>query len=45
MAILLPARRFKSVDLPTFWRPTMATIGLVIFYKPYPLDKGRGEWS
>src|SRR3989304_8925504 len=27
-----PAKRLKSVDLPTFGRPTKATMGFMIFY-------------
>ena len=30
--ILSPARVLKRVDFPTFGRPTMATIGLLIFF-------------
>ena len=32
MEIFSPARALNSVDFPTFGRPTMATIGLLIIY-------------
>src|SRR5262249_17400984 len=41
----LPTRRLNSVDLPTFGRPTMATVKLMIEWLrfPDPSNPGRGS--